>query len=202
MIKIGITGGIGSGKTTVCKIFNILGVPVYNSDLNARRLTDADPTIIKQISNLFGDEAYITQADENGHKNTVLNRKLISGMVFNNKSLLEALNKIVHPVVEIDFMQWARQQCFHYVIQETAILFECGAYKNMDVTVAVTAPLDLRIKRTMQRDGIDEYTVRKRINNQIDEQERISRSDYIIKSDDRHLIIPQILELHNKFLQL
>lgn len=202
MIKIGITGGIGSGKTTVCRIFNTLGVPVYNSDLNAKILTDTDPTIIRQITELFGHDAYITRRDENGQTTILLNRGLISGMVFNNSYLLEALNKIIHPAVERDFMQWASRQSFHYVLQEAAILFESGADKKLDAIVTVTAPLALRIKRTMQRDGIDENTVRKRIDNQIDEQERILRADYIIEADDRHLIIPQILDLHNKFLQL
>lgn len=202
MIKIGVTGGIGSGKTTVCRIFGALGVPVYNSDLNARKLMDTDPEIINQVSALFGNETYITAIGENGKTGTTLNRKLVADMVFNNMPLLEALNKIIHPAVQKDFIQWAGRQCYHYVIQEAAILFESGAAEKLDAVVTVTAPLELRIKRTMIRDNTDADTVRRRIESQISEEERIARADYIITADDRHLIIPQILELHNKFLQL
>lgn len=201
MIKIGVTGGIGSGKTTVCRIFEMLGVPVYNSDIEARRITDNDPEVIGRITTLFGTQAYFA-GNSDGGCGTALDRKCISAKVFNDPTLLNALNNIVHPAVEKDFEIWAQRQEAHYVIQEAAILFESGAYKKLDKMVVVSAPEELRISRVIARDNMDEATVRARMANQLSEEERISRADYVIVADDRSLIIPQVLELHEIFLKL
>ncbi len=192
MKKIGITGGIGSGKSTACRIFAMLGAAVYNSDREARRLMNLDPRLIRQISSLFGPQAY---------KDGRLNRPYIASSVFQDPDLLAQLNEIVHPAVAADFQQWSLHQLAPYVLEESAILFEAGADRLMDATVAVIAPEELRIQRTCLRDGTDETSVRARIARQMDDDERTSRADYILIADEHRLLIPQIIELHNLFIQ-
>ena len=169
MIKIGITGGIGSGKSTICRLFAVLGVAVYNSDLRARNLMQSDPEVISAIRALFGDDAYIHGS---------LNRPYIARLVFHQPDLRERLNHIVHPAVAKDFDQWAEKQQGHYVIEEAAI------------------------QRTCLRDHTDEASVRQRIAAQMSEEERIARADYVIVSDDRTPVIPQVLKLHAIFNRL
>ena len=188
MIKVGITGGIGSGKSTVCRLFSLLGVPVYDSDTEARRLMNTNPAVIGKIRELLGSAAY---------RDGVLDRRAVG-----NCLLRERLNRIVHPAVAVDFMRWAERQTGHYVIQEAAVLFESGADRLMDATVEVAAPEALRIRRTCRRDGTDEASVRARIAAQLSEEERIARADHVIVSDDRTLVIPQVLKLHELFGQL
>ncbi len=190
MIKIGITGGIGSGKTTVCKIFQVMGVPVYCADIEARKLTDTHPDIIKPIKGLFGNDIY-----EGG----LLNRKRVASIVFNEKEKLTRLNQIIHPVVNLHFVQWLDEnKNFPIVVKEAAILFESGGDKDMDKVISVCAPIDLRIQRVMERDGLTVEQVRNRINNQMSEEERISKSDFVIRCNDIDLVIPQVLSLYNK----
>ena len=193
MIKVGITGGIGSGKSTVCRLFSLLGVPVYDSDTEARRLMNTDPAVIGKIRELLGSAAY---------RDGVLDRRAVVAQIFGNCHLRERLNRIVHPAVAVDFMRWAGRQTGHYVIQEAAVLFESGADRLMDATVEVAAPEALRIRRTCRRDGTDEASVRARIAAQLSEEERIARADHVIVSDDRTLVIPQVLKLHELFGQL
>lgn len=193
MIKIGITGGIGSGKSTICRLFAVLGVAVYNSDSRARNLMQSDPEVISAIRALFGDNAYIHGS---------LNRPYIAQLVFHQPDLRERLNHIVHPAVAKDFDQWAEKQPGHYVIEEAAILFESGAYRNMDAVVTVSTPEAQRIQRTCLRDHTDEASVRQRIAAQMSEEERITRADYVIVSDDRTPVIPQVLKLHAIFNRL
>ena len=186
MIKVGITGGIGSGKSTVCRLFSLLGVPVYDSDTEARRLMNTDPAVIGKIRELLGSAAY---------RDGVLDRRAVAAQIFGNCLLRERLNRIVHPAVAVDFMRWAGRQTGHYVIQEAAV-------RLMDATVEVAAPEALRIRRTCRRDGTDEASVRARIAAQLSEEERIARADHVIVSDDRTLVIPQVLKLHELFGQL
>lgn len=193
MIKIGITGGIGSGKSTICRAFSILGVAVYDSDSRARRLMHTNPEVIAAIRKLFGDNAYI-----HGY----LNRSYIAELVFHQPDLREKLNHIVHPAVAKDFDTWAGCQQGHYVIEEAAILFESGAYRCMDAIVTVSTPEEQRIQRTCLRDGTDEQSVRQRIAAQMSEEERVARADYVIVSDDRTPVMPQILKLHEIFNRL
>lgn len=193
MIRIGITGGIGSGKSTICRAFSVLGVAVYDSDSRARRLMHTNPEVVAAILKLFGDNAYIQG---------VLNRSYIAEQVFHQPDLREKLNHIVHPAVAKDFDTWAECQQGHYVIEEAAILFESGAYRNMDAVVTVSTPEEQRIRRTCLRDNTDEQSVRQRIAAQMSEEERIDRADYVIVSDDRTPVLPQILKLHEIFSRL
>lgn len=193
MIKIGITGGIGSGKSTICRVFSVLGVAVYDSDSRARKLMHSNPEVVAAIRELFGDNAYIHGS---------LNRSYIAELVFHQPDMREKLNHIVHPAVAMDFDTWAERQKGHYVIEEAAILFESGAYRNMDAVVTVSTPEEQRIRRTCLRDNTDEQSVRQRIAAQMSEEERVTRSDYVIVSDDRTPVMPQILKLHEIFSRL
>ncbi len=193
MIKIGITGGIGSGKSTVCRVFSLLDIPCYDSDREAKHLMNTDAVLRSRIGDLLGPEAYTSDG---------LDRAYVSARVFEDPELLHRLNAIVHPAVERDFEQWAESQRSPYVIEESAILFESGADRLMDRTVAVIAPEAIRIRRVCLRDHRDEAAVRARIANQMSDEERIRRADYILQSDERELLIPQILDLHHQLLQL
>lgn len=193
MIKIGITGGIGSGKSTICRVFSVLGVAVYDSDSRARKLMHSNPEVVAAISELFGDNAYIHGS---------LNRSYIAELVFHQPDMREKLNHIVHPAVAMDFDTWAERQKGHYVIEEAAILFESGAYRNMDAVVTVSTPEEQRIRRTCLRDSTDEQSVRQRIAAQLSEEERVARADYVIVSDDQTPVIAQILKLHEIFNRL
>ena len=193
MIKIGITGGIGSGKSTICRVFSVLGVAVYDSDSRARKLMHSNPEVVAAIRELFGDNAYIHGS---------LNRSYSAELVFHQPDMREKLNHIVHPAVAMDFDTWAERQKGHYVIEEAAILFESGAYRNMDAVVTVSTPEEQRIRRTCLRDGTDEQSVRQRIAAQLSEEERVARADYVIVSDDQTPVIAQILKLHEIFNRL
>lgn len=180
MKTVGLTGGIGSGKTTVAIWFAENGIPVYNSDLRAMKLMNDDPDLIREITRLFGEEAYI---------NGVYNRKHIASRVFGHKDLLQKLNAAVHPAVFFDFDRWKAQFKVPFVMKEAAILFESGAYKNCDAIILVTADEDIRIRRVMERDGVTEARVRKIMNSQWPEEKKMEKSDYVIynNSDLEHL---------------
>ncbi len=186
---IGITGGIGSGKSMVCKIFSILGYKIYDADSRAKVLISSHPEIIQNISTLFGENAY-----ENGE----YNRKFIAAKVFQQPELLQSLNHIVHPHTRTDFQEWIAATPAEYsknaLIKEAAILFESGAWKETDFIISVYAPENTRIQRVMQRDGVSEEEVKKRIRNQWEESKKIRMADFIIYNDEIHLLIPQILE--------
>lgn len=187
MIKIGVTGGIGSGKSTVCRVFSLLGIPYYDSDAEAKRLMNTDSELAARIRSLLGPGAYTEQG---------LDRAYVSARVFGHPDRLQRLNAIVHPAVEHDFARWAEAQQAPYVIEESAILFESGADRLMDRTVAVVAPEEVRIRRVCRRDRREEQAVRARIAHQMSDEERIRRADYVLRADERELLIPQILELH------
>ena len=189
MIKIGVTGGIGSGKSTVCRVFSLLGIPYYDSDAEAKRLMNTDSELATRIRSLLGPGAYTDQG---------LDRAYVSARVFGHPDRLQRLNAIVHPAVEHDFARWAEAQQAPYVIEESAILFESGADRLMDRTVAVVAPEEVRIRRVCRRDLREEQAVRARIAHQMSDEERIRRADYVLQADERELLIPQILELHRQ----
>jgi len=193
MIKIGITGGIGSGKSTVCRVFSLLGVAVYDADSQARRLMESDREVVERIEASFGLDTY---------RNGKLDRRKLAARIFGDGSLREKLNAIVHPAVEADFLRWAERQPGHYVIEEAAILFESGAWRQMDAVVTVTAPEAVRLRRACLRNGSDEASVRARMAAQMTERERIERAGYVIRNDDRVPVIPQILKLHETFDRL
>jgi dephospho-CoA kinase len=194
MLKVGITGGIGSGKTLVCKIFEVLGVPVYYADFHAKRLMETSPEIIKGLTKLFG-QSIIIQGK--------LNRNRLAQIIFNDADALTAVNNLVHPVVRKDFIEWIKLMPRHdYVIEEAAILFESGAYRLLDFNITVSAPEEMRIRRVMERDNVPRESVISRINNQLSDQEREKLADAVILNDESDLLIPRILELHNKLLDI
>ena len=195
MFKVGITGNIGSGKTTVCKIFEVLGIPVFYADDEAKKVMIEDDVLIAGIKQAFGNEAYF----EDGS----LNRKHIAGIVFNNKEELLKLNALVHPAVFRAFDKWViSQKNVPYVLKEAALLFESDSYKMCDRSVLVTAPLDLRIKRVTQRDGITADEVKSRNDRQFSEEKKLTMANDVIINDDTQLVIPQVIKLHELYLSL
>lgn len=183
-LKVGITGGIGSGKSTVCKTLEMLGFPVYFADIEARKITENNPEVIAAISGLFGTDIYVS-----GN----LNRKRVASMVFNDKLLLEQLNSIVHPAVANHFDMWVAKSESSIVFKEAAILFESGAYKQLNKNVVVIAPETVRINRVINRDAVTFDDVKKRMANQFPQEKLIAMADYVIDNDCDKLIVPQIL---------
>ncbi|MDB5011179.1 MAG: dephospho-CoA kinase [Mucilaginibacter sp.] len=195
MLKVGITGNIGSGKTTVSKMFELLGIPVFYADDAAKSIMVTDELLVAGIKLAFGAAAYFNDNS--------LNRKHIAGIVFNDEQQLAKLNALVHPAVFRAFDNWAKQiENAPYVIKEAALLFESSSYKMCDKTILVTAPLETRIKRVMQRDSITKEEVISRNLRQFTQEEKLKLADFIIKNDDTELVIPQVLTLHQEFLSL
>ena len=191
MIKVGLTGGMGSGKSVVAKVFETLGIPVYYADDAAKKLMNNNEELKAGIIKHFGEESYT---------NGELNRKFIASIVFNDKEKLELLNSLTHPATIRDAEEWITKQTSPYIIKEAALLFESGANKNLDHVIGVDAPLPLRIKRVMIRDGITEDEIMKRINRQMDEEKKMRMCDFIIINNEQELVIPQVLELHEKLI--
>jgi dephospho-CoA kinase len=194
MLKIGLTGNIGGGKTTVSKIFEVLGIPVFYADNAAKKVMTEDPILIDALKKTFGAESYFDDGS--------LNRKHIASIVFNDEAQLAKLNALVHPAVFRAFDNWVAKQHAPYVIKEAALLFESTSYKMCDYSVMVTAPLELRITRVMQRDGFTRAEVESRNARQFSEEKKIQLANYVIRNDDTELVIPQVLELHRQFLSL
>lgn len=193
MIRVGITGGIGSGKTTVCTIFEILGVPIYYADDRAKELISTDTSLIKGVKELFGDDVY----DSEGN----LDRKRVASVIFNFPDMLKQYNELVHPAVFKDVEKWMqRHSNYEYVIKEAALLFETGSYKQLDKIICVTAPLSLRIERVVARDHVSEADVKARIANQWSEEEKTTLSDYIIYNDGNTPLIRQVLQIHEQLM--
>ena len=192
MLKIGLTGNMGSGKTTVSKVFEVLGIPVFYADDEAKKVMVTDHVLIDEIKSAFGNTSYFDDG--------TLNRKHIAGIVFNNTQQLEKLNSFVHPAVFRAFDQWVKNcSGVPYVIKEAALLFESDSYKMCDYTIMVQAPLETRIRRVMQRDGLTRGEVEGRNSHQFTEEKKTQLANYIIKNDDEQLVIPQVLELHDVF---
>ena len=195
MLKIGITGNIGGGKTTVSKIFEILGIPVFYADDAAKKAMTTDTELIADLKKTFGKESYFDDGS--------LNRKHIAAIVFNDEKKLAKLNSLVHPAVFRAFDSWAAQMSgVPYVMKEAALLFESSSYKMCDKTIMVTAPLELRIKRVVQRDGLSREEILSRNARQFSEEKKIELADFVIRNDDTELVIPQVLALHEQFISL
>ena len=199
MLRIGITGGIGSGKTTVARIFEVLGIPVYYADDAAKRLMNEDPLLKQQVIGLFGNEVY-----ENG----LLNRNKLASLVFNNPERLLQLNKVVHPATIADAENWMRHTeknagiKIPYAIKEAALIFESGAQDNLDFVIGVDSPIELRLQRAMNRDKLTRDAVMLRMEKQMDEMEKMNRCHFIITNNEEQLLIPQVMALHDKFVKL
>ena len=192
MKQIGITGGIGSGKSTICEVFRLLGVPVYEADAEAKKLQNENPDIRKGLIALFGENIYF----ENG----ILNRSALAGHIFSDKTLLEKVNQLVHPVVHAHYEHWLTLNSREaYIIYEAAILFESGFYQDMDEVILVTAPEETRIDRVIKRDQLSSDEIKNRIKNQWPEEEKRKLADYIIENDNSNLVIPQVIELDKLF---
>jgi len=193
MLRIGITGCIGSGKTTVARIFEVLGVPVYNADVRAKAVMTEDISLINWIKSRFGVEAY----DNAGN----LNRAYLASKVFHDQQALADLNALVHPAVFKDFDDWCEaHNTSTYIVKEAALMFESDSYKHLHEVITVTAPENIRIMRTIQRDNISEEEVRARMKNQMSEEEKKSRSQHIIMNDEVNAVIPQVLAFHQNFM--
>ena len=195
MLNIGITGGIGSGKTTVCRLFELFGIPVYYADPRAKALMTEDPELIEQIKSIFGEAAYLPDGS--------LNRKHIAGIAFNDKSRLAMLNAVVHPAVARDGEQWQAQQAVApYTLKEAALLFESGSYKQLDKVITIFAPRELRIQRVLRRDQSDRAAVEARMDKQMSEEEKLRLADFVIYNDGQRLLLPQVVTIHRQLLAL
>lgn len=193
-LEIGITGGIGAGKSLVCRIFHCLGIPVYDADGHAKELMTTDVILVSNIKKEFGELSYNTDGS--------LNREYLSSTVFSENEKLKKLNELVHPRVGEDYKRWVeRNKNCHYLVKEAALLFEAGSDKLLDKVVVVHAPEVLRIQRVLARDPQrSEDQVRAIINNQMSEEEKMGRAHLIIRNDEKTLVIPQVVKLHNEFL--
>lgn len=190
-LRVGITGGIGSGKTTVCRIFAALGVPVYDADHWAKWLITHDPEVKAAIVTLIGPEAY--------RPDGAYNRTLAASVVFQDKAKLATLNAIVHPAVERHSADWHDQKAalgFAYTLKEAALMVESGSYRHLDYLIVVTAPEALRIHRVMERDNLPEEAIRRRLQNQLPESEKAAVADFVINNDGTQLLLPQVWAIH------
>lgn len=194
-LLVGITGGIGSGKSTVARIFSILGIPIYYADDRAKWLMANDPKLKKQIMDHFGNESY----SEDG----ILNRAFLATKVFADEEKVKIINSLVHPAVRLDFENWSNAQNSHYVLKEAALLFETGSYKDLDKVINVSTPIKIRISRVLMRDPHrNEKQINDIIDKQLPDEEKNKLADFIIKNTDNKMLIPQVLEIHNQLLKL
>lgn len=193
MLKVGLTGGIGAGKSTVAHIFEVLGIPVYHADQEAKRLMQTNPSLIEKIKNAFSEKAYVEGA---------LNRKFLSSLVFNDKQKLELLNSIVHPFTIQDGLEWMKRQTSPYAIKEAALIFESGNQGEFDAIIGVFAPPALRIHRTIQRDQVEREKVLNRMENQLDENIKMKLCDHVLINNEQSLLVPQVIALHEQLIKL
>ncbi len=193
MLKVGLTGGIGSGKSTVAAIFELLGVPVYYADAAAKKLMNENIALKQAIIGLFGDHAY---------KDDQLNRKFIAAKVFSDTKKLDELNRLVHPATISDAELWMNRQNSHYAIKEAAIIFESGSVSDLDIIIGVFTPEPIRIRRVMERDNTTEDLVRKRMANQMNEEDKIRLCNYVIYNDETQFLIPQVIAIHRQLLDV
>ncbi len=191
MLKVGITGGIGSGKSVVCQVFSALGIPVFNPDNAARYMMENDMGLLHSITQLFG-AGICTDGKPD--------RAKIAAIVFNDPEKLQSLNNLVHPATISYAREWIEKQTAPYIIKEAAILFESGSYKDLDVIIGVYAPKELRIQRAMQRSGLSREQALAIIARQMDEDEKMQRCDHVIINDDLTPVLPRVLELHGLFM--
>jgi dephospho-CoA kinase len=191
-LKLGVTGGIGSGKTSVCKVFTVLGIPVFSTDRIAREIMDTNEHIISQINSIAGKDMY---------SNGSLDRMALASLIFNNNNLLEKVNSLVHPLVFDQFIRWEMSQTSPYTIMEAAILFESGASKLVDKIATIVAPEEERLNRVTRRSKLSRNQVLERMLNQVSDEARIKLSDYVIYNSENDMIIPAIIAIHDDILK-
>jgi len=189
MFAVGLTGGIGSGKTMVAQLFESLDVPVFYADDEAKKMYDTNSRLREQLENLLGSGLY---------KDGRLQRSVMAARIFADKVLLEKVNRLVHPLLDERFRAYAAAQHAPYVMMEAAILFESGFYQSMQATVAVTAPEVLRIQRVMQRDNISAVAVRRRMRHQWPDEQRNTQADFVITNDGEKALLPQVIRIHEE----
>ena len=190
--RIGITGGIGSGKSVVANLLRIMGIPVYDADDQSKRLLNSSPELKAFLTDLMGPEIY---------RNGLLDRRLTASLIFSDTELLRRVNEVVHPAVNRHFLEWAAAHTLYKACAiETAILFESGFHKNVEATLLVTAPVELRIRRAMLRDGSDRLAVEQRMSRQSSDEEKMKLADYVVVNDDRQAVIPQLEEIISRIL--
>jgi dephospho-CoA kinase len=192
VLKIGLTGGIGSGKSTVSQIFEVLGIPVFDADREAKRLMEENEDLRKRIQQELGTETYT---------NNKLNRRVLADLVFTDAYKLDKLNAIVHPAVISFAEEWMKKQSSAFVVKEAALLFEAGSAGDLDYVIGVYAPQHLRIHRVIKRDGMTPEQVMDRMSRQINEEMKMRLCDFVLNNDEQQLLITQVLKLHNRFLQ-
>jgi dephospho-CoA kinase len=192
-MEIGVTGGIGSGKTSVCKVFNVLGIPVFSADAEAKRIMNSDPEIIENVNMISGKDVYASGS---------LDRPELARLIFRNKSLLKKINRLVHPVVFRNYKLWALSSGAPYVIMEAAILFESKAASLVDKIITVVAPVEERIERVVMRNKLTRDEVLERIRNQMDDEEKIKHSHWVIDNSEHEMIIPAIIRIHQEIIAL
>lgn len=191
MLKVGITGGIGAGKSVVCQVFKTLGIPVFDADATAKYLTEHDSELVTAIKELFGADIY---------SNGTLNREKVGERVFKQPELLEKLNAVIHPATIAYGEKWMSEQATPYAVKEAAIFFETGSNKGMDVMIGVSAPDEIRIKRALQRPGMTREKITARMANQMPQEEKMNLCDYVIINDGNSSLIAQVLEIHQSIL--
>ena len=194
MLKIGITGGIGTGKSMVCRIFELLQIPVYDSDLRAKHVMAHNEVLKQELIQAFGPETFNEQG---------LNRVYLGSLVFPDPEKLALLNRLVHPHVKQDFIDWTAAQNAPYVLKEAALMFETEAWRQVDQMITVFAPLEVRLERLQKRDTHrSKADILHIISKQLPEEEKVKRADHVIYNDDSQLVIPQVLKLHEEFLKI
>jgi dephospho-CoA kinase len=193
VLRVGLTGGIGSGKSTVAQIFEVLGIPVFYADIAAKKIMNEDEELRSAITNIFGEQAYA---------NNILDRKYISSIVFSDPAKLQQLNALVHPATKKNSDAWMREQTSPYAIHEAALIFEAKVSDRLDLVIGVSSPIELRIKRAMGRDKVSREEVLKRMEQQLDEKVKMSKCDFVLINDEQQLLIPQVLTLHEKLIGL
>ena len=192
MLKIGLTGGIGAGKTTVAHIFEVLGIPIYFADDAAKKLMNENENLRQEIIKNFGSESYVDGK---------LNRRFLAEAIFSDSKKTLLINSIIHPATLADAEKWFHEQQGPYAIKEAALIFEANAENNLDLVIGVSSPLEIRLQRVMKRDGISLEAVEKRMQHQMEENKKMERCDFIIFNNDKDLLIPQVISIHENLLQ-
>ncbi len=192
MLRVGLTGGIGSGKSTVARILEVLGTTVYFADDAAKQIMNTDLGLRKEIQLHFGEASYLEGK---------LDRKYLAGIVFNDPEKLSLLNSLIHPVTIRHSEDWFRRQSAPYAVREAALLFESGASENLDFIIGVYAPKSIRLQRVIKRDGLTSEEIQKRMSRQINEEMKMKLCDAVIRNDEQELVIPQVMELHQLLLR-